>query len=423
MAQFARPDSDVSAGSWTATPLWQKIDEETASDADIIRSANDPSADVCELGLSDVSDPLDNVTHVIRYRYQKGQSGGGSPGVIDLTVSLFDGVTQIWTTTHSGIGLTWVDGSATLSAGEADSITDYTDLRIKFSANKSAGDRTSWAEVSWAEFECPFPMTGETVFPSSYKKPGLWSKVNRNHSIGRKIAGAWLFNEGGGRPWDIAGPRFQTAIEGGAPAWVPGGMAFEGTVDRLSVSSDDARNLANTTYNGFFMLLFPTALNRVVARKVTPLNTTGRTLEITSTGEYKYSTIMDNGVGATVTSDEAVVLNEWISVACVSDPDAALNRIYLDGRQDAESALNNPLDSGAGAFYIGGQDNTFKEFSGSIGLVIVFSAPLTAGEVLSLHLAPYCWVAKNPIRRFAEVVITTTRIRDMIGGGLVPFAR
>ena len=40
-AQFLRPDSDVDAGGWTPTPsspttLFDKLDEETASDTDYI---------------------------------------------------------------------------------------------------------------------------------------------------------------------------------------------------------------------------------------------------------------------------------------------------------------------------------------------------------------------------------------------------
>jgi hypothetical protein len=41
LAQFLRPDSDISVGGWTPTPsspttLFDKIDEDTASDADYI---------------------------------------------------------------------------------------------------------------------------------------------------------------------------------------------------------------------------------------------------------------------------------------------------------------------------------------------------------------------------------------------------
>lgn len=160
MAQFARPDSDVLTGNWTPTPLYEEINEVTASDTDYIRSEDNPSNDLCEMGLSDLTDPVSSSGHIIRYRYQKGETGGGQPANIDVTVRLLDGASEIWSVTHSDIAAGWVDGQATLSGGEADSIGDYTDLRIEFTANMSAGARTSWSEKSWAEFEVPDAVAG-----------------------------------------------------------------------------------------------------------------------------------------------------------------------------------------------------------------------------------------------------------------------
>jgi hypothetical protein len=80
MAQFARPDADASAGSWTTAPLWSKIDEATASDTDFIFSNNNINGDVCEVSLSNVTDPAASTGHVVRYRYRKSASAGpGQP--------------------------------------------------------------------------------------------------------------------------------------------------------------------------------------------------------------------------------------------------------------------------------------------------------------------------------------------------------
>jgi hypothetical protein len=161
MPNFARPDSDVTKGNWddpngnNNDVLYDDIDEEVASDADYIQSPNDPSAEVCEIGLSDVDDPVGNVDHYVRYRYQKNETGGGSPADIDVVVRLLEGAVERASWTHLDISASWADAEQPLSSGEADSITDYTDLRLEFSADKSAGNRTSWAEVSWAEFEVP----------------------------------------------------------------------------------------------------------------------------------------------------------------------------------------------------------------------------------------------------------------------------
>lgn len=140
MAQFARPDSDVSVGAWTTdaggtTNLFQSIDESSASESDYIRSELAPSSSVYECGLSNLVDPLSSAGHVVRYRYQKDAAGGAT---INLVVQLRQGAsTVIASATHNGISETITAGSFTLSSGEADSITDYTDLRIRFSATQA----------------------------------------------------------------------------------------------------------------------------------------------------------------------------------------------------------------------------------------------------------------------------------------------
>lgn len=132
MAQFARPDSDVAVGLWTPTPLYQQIDEVTPSDVDYIESAKNPVSDTCEVGLSDVEDPEVSTGHIVRYRYKKDAAGGN---VIDLTVKLMQGAVEIASWTHNDIGDSIVQAEQTLTGPQADSITDYTDLRIQFIAN------------------------------------------------------------------------------------------------------------------------------------------------------------------------------------------------------------------------------------------------------------------------------------------------
>ena len=160
MAQFLRPDNDDSIGSWTdeasgTTDIYTGIDEETAEDTEHIRSEDDPSSSVCIIGLSTGIDPLSSINHIIRYRYGKGETGGGSPGDIDLIVELREGTTVIASNTHLDVSTTVADGSFTLTGGEADNITDYSNLNIRFTADKSSGARTSWGLFTWQEFQIP----------------------------------------------------------------------------------------------------------------------------------------------------------------------------------------------------------------------------------------------------------------------------
>ncbi len=155
MAVFVRPDGDQSNGNWASAPLFEKIDEDPFNDTDFVQSENDPANDIFEVTLENQTDPASSSGHIVRYRYQKGQSGGGQPGTINLIIGLYQSTTLIASATHSNISTGFVPNSFTLTGGEADNITDYNDLRIRFDADKSAGARTSWAEISWAEFETP----------------------------------------------------------------------------------------------------------------------------------------------------------------------------------------------------------------------------------------------------------------------------
>ena len=160
MAQFARPDNDDTIGAWTdeasgTTDIYTGIDEVAAEDTELVRAENDPSSSVYITGLSTVTDPVSSVNHIVRYRYKKGESGGGAPADIDLIVELRQATTVIASNTHLDVSTTIAAGTFTLTGGEADNITDYSDLNIRFTADKSAGTRTSWGEFTWAEFQVP----------------------------------------------------------------------------------------------------------------------------------------------------------------------------------------------------------------------------------------------------------------------------
>lgn len=142
MAQFARPDSDIVIGSWaedddTTDALFGEIDEATPSDTDFVKSedltgAGNTSVFAC--GLSDVTDPESSSGHVLRTRLRKQGTAQ-----MDATVELRQGYTGegaqgtlIATLSQTALTTAFADYSHTLSAGEADAITDYTDLQLRF---------------------------------------------------------------------------------------------------------------------------------------------------------------------------------------------------------------------------------------------------------------------------------------------------
>jgi hypothetical protein len=165
-AQFARPDSDIANNNNWADPapggnsnniLYDEIDETVQNDADYVTSGPiDMILDTSEtlvVGLSDIEDPHTASNHIVRYAYRKDQSGGNQ---IDLTVSLLQGGTTIASWSHSNISQNFVLATQTLSTAQANSITDYTDLRLQFTGTMSGINiQPRSVQISWAEVEVP----------------------------------------------------------------------------------------------------------------------------------------------------------------------------------------------------------------------------------------------------------------------------
>lgn len=132
MAQFARPTSDVALGGWSG-PAFSAIDEAVASDADFTTSPVAPANATLEVALGAIEDPQASTGHVVRYRYQKGTAAGAQ---INLTVALMQGAVQIASWSHTNIANGWVTAAQTLTGPQADAITDYSNLRLRFTATQ-----------------------------------------------------------------------------------------------------------------------------------------------------------------------------------------------------------------------------------------------------------------------------------------------
>lgn len=157
MSQFARPASDISTGAWAAIPsspatLWDKVSEVVSDDAATTARTFIVGAgtDTFEEKLSTVGDPSTSAGHIVRvHAFADDSLGDGA----NIDVFLMQGAVQIATFTFSA-GAAWVTGQRTLSALEADSISDYSDLRIRVRANGSVGN--SWIfDVSQMELQVP----------------------------------------------------------------------------------------------------------------------------------------------------------------------------------------------------------------------------------------------------------------------------
>lgn len=147
MPQFARPSADTTRDNWfdeaagTAS-IFSHIDESVADDNDYVKTQLTPTLDVYVTKLSSVTDPVSSANHIVRFRYRKESTGGER---IDLTVELRQGYVNEGTpgtliATVASLtditGAAWTAASYTLAGAEADAITNYGDLYLRFVGNK-----------------------------------------------------------------------------------------------------------------------------------------------------------------------------------------------------------------------------------------------------------------------------------------------
>jgi hypothetical protein len=154
MAQFLRPDSNVTQTNWTNG--FAEIDEATASDADFSYGGANSNSARLEVGTSDPADTPDPAgTATVRWRRAKVTSAGalsGTGGTVSQTCGVYQGATLIASSTITTTGA-WVESTFTFGAGD---ISDWTDVRLRFTqTNSGGGGNARGSAVSWAEIEAP----------------------------------------------------------------------------------------------------------------------------------------------------------------------------------------------------------------------------------------------------------------------------
>jgi len=152
MAQNARPDADIQVGGWSSTGanLFSVLDESSANDADYISQAGTSFSPDGVVTLSNVTDPVSSSGHKIWARC-KGSTAAGT-----VVVNLYQGDptaggTLVATLTTTTLTTSFADYSYTLSAGEANAISNYNSLYLEFFSG--ADFNTVYCSQAW--FECP----------------------------------------------------------------------------------------------------------------------------------------------------------------------------------------------------------------------------------------------------------------------------
>lgn len=133
------PFSDISTGTWTVAPLYEKVDELIVAfgyPTETIRSGSNPSNDTAILQLSAASDPGIDENHFINVEFYKDGTE-----TLDFTVNLKEGSTLIATRTFTDVQETEEAPRReriALTTNEVDDIVDYSNLNIELIANQTS---------------------------------------------------------------------------------------------------------------------------------------------------------------------------------------------------------------------------------------------------------------------------------------------
>ena len=140
--QFASPISDLFVGAWTnetdqTTDLWASLIEPSADETTFVQSQINPTDSAYVVALGAVADPDSSINHTIRFSYRNLTLNTA----FTLTAQLREGYVSeasqgtliaSWVVPASS---PWVTVERTLTPDQADLITDYTALALRFVAD------------------------------------------------------------------------------------------------------------------------------------------------------------------------------------------------------------------------------------------------------------------------------------------------
>jgi hypothetical protein len=325
MAQFGRPISDVTFTSWTGVGVntagnrYQNIDESTASNTDYNYGANNSSSAVSEHLLTTLANPGVTSGHVVRFRYAKVSSGtlSGTGGTVNLTVALYQGATLIASTTVA-CGGTWTDGSFTLTGVQAGNISDYSNLRFRFTQTASGGGGNArGSAVSFAELEIPDAGVNVAVSEESVVVNEVAPTVVGN-SIYAPTVESIVINElapSVGVAVDVVADVESVVVNEITPS-IATGAAAEATDESITISEQAPSILTSSTA--------AVATEGITVDELTPSVVIGTSVEVTA----ESITINDiapsvlGGATAQIT-DEAVAVTELAPTVAVGATFAA----------------------------------------------------------------------------------------------------
>lgn len=253
MSQFIRPTSDISTGSWATTPLWSKLDDN--SDADYVTS-DVVVGDSFRVHLGNPDDPLVSTGHIIRARWRR--ASGTTAGA---KLRLYQGSTLIATLTNSSLGGSFATSSLTLTGAQADSITDYTDLRLDVEFYTGTGIAS--VDVAWVEMELP-SLTAPDAPTGVSAEDGNPSRVRVTYTPGARAVDNNIYRNTS-NSWSGATKIYDGDLASPYDDTPTAGIQYWYGVR----SSNDAGESPNSSLNSGYRLAAPAAPTGIAASKGT----------------------------------------------------------------------------------------------------------------------------------------------------------
>lgn len=151
MSQYARPSQDVGYNSnWVpsdGSSWYGVLDESSPDDDDYVREAAAVGTATMEVILSAVDAPSDRTNHIARVRYRRNSSLTAT-----FTFYLYEGASLRHSQSISPTSTNYATSTIAIPTTAAELLSDYSDLRFRFSAPSTNPDNPY---ISWVELEVP----------------------------------------------------------------------------------------------------------------------------------------------------------------------------------------------------------------------------------------------------------------------------
>lgn len=166
--QFLFPTADQAAGLWTTAPLFSDVDDDSrvnpTGDGAVITSdavGNNTATSNADLQLGAANDPQSSTDHVLRVRWNHDDPARSMQGHVELWQGIPGTGTMVAELLSAvDVGATEVEDTYTLTAVEADSITDYADLYLRIFGFGTGGGPSRSLVVDLVEFQVPPAAAG-----------------------------------------------------------------------------------------------------------------------------------------------------------------------------------------------------------------------------------------------------------------------